>query len=296
MPRAPALLALVLLTVARAGWADEAAAKKAFLRGVAAGQRHDYRAAAVAFEEAFKEAPRAAAKYNAALAWNAADEPAHAADAFQEALAFGGLDAADAKDAERKLSVLDKALGRIEVSGPKGATVSVDGSEPQPVPLHAHVAAGKHTVVANLDDGHKVEREVVIGTGAREQVRIPESGDRAPTVAGSEAAPPPTSTAKRVGFVLLGASAASIGTAIGLGVATLGARDRYNNGGDKSASDRSSAVSLEAATNVFWVTAAVTGAVGGVLLFTAKSSTSAAPSASVRLVPGPFGASLHGRF
>ncbi|MEJ7733696.1 MAG: hypothetical protein WKG00_31435, partial [Polyangiaceae bacterium] len=65
---------------------DSTVADDFFRAGSAAYARRDYRAAAAAFDAADREAPHAAAKYNAARAAAPAAAPARAADALQRAL------------------------------------------------------------------------------------------------------------------------------------------------------------------------------------------------------------------
>src|SRR5262245_28540195 len=71
---------------------NERAAEGLFRVGDAAYSKHDYRAAAQAYEEAYRQAPRGAASYSAGLAWDAAGERGRAFDAFVLALGTSDLE------------------------------------------------------------------------------------------------------------------------------------------------------------------------------------------------------------
>src|SRR3954469_25885762 len=103
---AACLLATAWATPARA---DEATAEKRFQDGSAAFARRDYRAAALAFEGAFEQAPSGAAMYNAAQAWALVGDGARTADAFEAAVTAGGLEATQLKTATARLVELRRA-------------------------------------------------------------------------------------------------------------------------------------------------------------------------------------------
>src|SRR5262245_59201878 len=108
-----AAIALAISTAApRAHADDDATAAQFFKAGMAAHSRHEYRAAALAFEEAFRRAPRGPTIYNAGIMWEAAKEPARAADDYARAVAQGGLDGDQAATAAARLRELEASLGR----------------------------------------------------------------------------------------------------------------------------------------------------------------------------------------
>src|SRR5258706_4981671 len=78
-------------------------------------ERKDYPAAAEAFEEAYSVKPHPATKYNAALAWDKAQQAARAADAYEAALNTEGLDAGRADAARSRLAALKPQLAYLFV-------------------------------------------------------------------------------------------------------------------------------------------------------------------------------------
>ena len=155
------LMPLVCLASARPAAADPAAsAVREFREGQQAYARGDFRAAAQRFESAFRDDPRGAIVFNAGLSWQAAGEPARAADDYAFALATTDLPAENAADARTRLGALEKSLGRIDVTSPQGSRVSVAHADRLPPPAHVHVAPGRYTVSVLLADDSTRQRSV----------------------------------------------------------------------------------------------------------------------------------------
>jgi hypothetical protein len=159
---------LVLLP-ARAG-ADQASAEKNFRAGQQAYAQGNDRAAAVAFEAAFRDDPHGSAIYNAALARQLAGDAERAADDFDAALVqhernVAELTGVQATDARNRLRALEATLGRIDVSAPNGAMVSLPSSEPIRAPARIHVAPGSYSVHIAWPNGQSVDRPVKVGQG-----------------------------------------------------------------------------------------------------------------------------------
>ena len=302
--RAPfAAFALALVLAAPAARATDAAAAEAFKAGAASYQKGDFRTAAASFERAYRESPRGAAVYNAGLAWEAASEAPRAADAYATALDAGDLGAQQKKDAQARLANLAKTLGRIDVSGPAGAKISVEHCESAALPTKVFLTAGAHELTARFDGGASTSKQqVTVAAGATTAVTIeppkaaapppppPPQKVESPTPALAPAASNPR---KLVGFVALGGALVASGAAVYFGVSAVSAKDDFNSSGhrDQNAHDR--ADELRTITNVTWVAAGVLAATGVVLVLTApKAPNDRAVTATV----GPTGGALTVRF
>jgi hypothetical protein len=165
-------LALALAPAARAqsGPAQDTthAAAQSFQQGSAAFARKDFRRAALLFETAYRLAPRAAAIYNAARAWESAGEPARAADAYAIGLSTsgkGGLQGAQAVDARGKVAELEKSLARVDVRAPPDAQVSIAHIERAAAPFSLHVKPGEHEVRATYAGGRVDARRISVVPG-----------------------------------------------------------------------------------------------------------------------------------
>jgi hypothetical protein len=288
---------LALESEARAG---ESEAGEAFKAGAAAYAKNDFRAAAAAFERAYRAAPRGAAIYNAGLAWEAAGESARAADAYTAALSGGDLGATQTSDARARVAAMEKTLGRVEVTAPAGATVSLGHVEGAAAPVTVHVSAGPHDATVRFSDGTTSKRAFTAVAG----VSVPVAFE-APKASLAQDVPPPAAVAppgesssgppgsrKLIGFAALGGGVIASGVAIALGVAALSAKSEFDDSGhhDQDAHDR--AASLRTMTNVSWCVAGVLGVTGAVLVMTAPSGSSTSASAGL----GPRGAFVSVRF
>ncbi len=268
----------------------EATAAQFFRAGLAAYERHEYRAAALAFEEAFRRAPRAAAMYNAGRGWEAAGDRARAADAFALALAQGDLEAGDATYARDHLAQLEPSLGVVDVGGPTTASVALDDTERGALPRKLHVAAGRHALRVKRLDGSVIENNVDVAAGSHVAVTIDDSP--APEASPPPLSPPPPSPEgpperhgpSAWGYVGLGA--AGVLAAVGAVTYVKFADDRstFDNGGDHDASARSSAVSLRTATYVLWSAAGASAITGAIVLVATKRGE--APASALRVGPG----------
>lgn len=290
------------LAQARPGDDREAAAAEIFKAGAAAYARRDYRAAALSFEAAFREAPHGGTIYNAGLAWEAAKEPARAADAYQAALDTPGLEGKQAKDAARRLGKLEGKLGRVEVTAPAGATVWIAHAEGVPAPARVHVAPGEHEVKVELAGGKRETRRVEARAGEAARVTVEPPPEPPPP----EPAPPPPpapapgndgSTQRTLGWVALGVGGVMAAGGTVMGVLTLDARQDFENSGRTDVDARDRTLAFRAWTNASFIGAAVLGGVGVVLVLTAPSGGAAAGkkvAAGLCLAPGR--AAVCGRF
>jgi hypothetical protein len=285
-----------LLGVAGEARADEAEAAEQFKAGAAAYARSDFRAAAQAFERAYRAEPRAAAIYNGGLAWEAANERERAADDYSKALALPDLAPAQAADARSRLGALEKTLGKVDVTAPSGATVSVGHVERALAPITIHLTPGSHDVAVTLLDGTTDRRSVVIAAGAPAALAFEAPK---PRVTPEKPPPPPVQeetkampTRKLLGFVAVGGGVVAGGAAIILGLSAVSAKDDFDASGHHDQDLHDKADSLRTMTNVCWVAAGVLAGAGVVLILTAPSASSPGTSA----VLGPGGGAIRVRF
>jgi hypothetical protein len=260
---------------------DVGMAQQFFRAARAAYGRSDFRAAAIAFEEAFRRAPRAGSIYNAAVAWEEAKEPERAADDYAACEARDDLAPEQRADAQQRLLVIERSLGRVDITGPADATAALAHATRVPLPAHVHVRPGTYEVHVTFGDGRTALQTASVAVGQTVALDIPPppplppSRDKAATRPEALPAPPPpapvpvpshASAARVFGWIGIGASVASAGAAVFFGVATLDAHTEFDDSGqiDRAAHDRG--VTFRTLTNVAWATAGVLGAGGLTLL------------------------------
>jgi tetratricopeptide (TPR) repeat protein len=288
-----AVVAVAPMTLA--GDRDDAAAE-VFRAGSKAYARGEYRAAALAFEAAFREVPHAASAYNAARAWERAGDPARAADLYRAALDVPRLTDEEQADATARVAALEPGLGVLWISA--GAVVSVAHVSRARAPLRVHLPPGEHEVRLELPDGREERRRVRVAGGERVRLTPAPPAHRAAAAQPGKgpvrtaSAPPaddsPAPGLAIAGWVTLVGAAALAGTAVALGVMALDARDEFDDSGwtDQSLYDEAS--TLRTWTNVAWVGSGVLGLAGGGLLVaswrSARTSVGVGPGAgSIRV-------------
>jgi hypothetical protein len=275
---------------------DLVVARETFRAGEAAYARGDFQAAANSFEVSHRLAPHPFTMLNAGLAWEAAERPAKAADAFHSAIDSGELDAAQTADAQQRLDTIRKSHGWVLIEGPTDARVAVghvDGARP---PLLVHLAPGEHRVLVTHGDGATKATAVVVTAAAATSLRLEAPAAPVPTPTAAPPPPPPdegTSSGMFVGgWITLGLGAAAAGAAVGLGVAALSARDDFEASGNTDADARSSAATLRTVTNVMWGVAGVAAIAGTSLVILGWDDGDT--EAALTLAPGQLG--LRARF
>ena len=282
---------------------DEASAH--FTEGVEAFSKGDARRAAAAFAEAHRLVPHGATVYNAGLAWEAAGEPARAAQAFDEALRRGGLTDEQVTDTRTRLGRLEPTLGRVRVASPDGTSVSLAHVTRGKPGIAIYVKPGRHAVSVTYADGRTERRFVEVGTALVEVSFKDTAADTAPFPTPAPASPArevatSSGSGPTLGWVAVGTSGVLAGAAVYMGLEALSARDAFNDSGQTDASAHDRAASLRTWTNVAWGASVITGGVGVWLLLTPEDETSEAPDGvarrgtSMRVTPG--GVALEGRF
>ncbi len=281
---------------ARADPADEATAAQFFRAGMASYDRHEYRAAALAFEEAYTRTPRGPAIYNAGRAWQAAGDAARAADAFALSLAGGDLAQGDASRAAAGLQALEPQLGVLDVSGPSAVTAILDDVDRGRLPRRLHVAPGTHELRARRSDGTVVSRRLDVRAGESIPVTFEDARPAPVTAVVVQPAVPEARTGSSVlrtaGFVALGG-----GVLLGIaGGVTFGefvsSRSQFDAGGDHDASLHATADAFRTATYILWGAGLASALAGGALLVAPMVGRS--QTVGVALDPGVV--SVRGRF
>jgi hypothetical protein len=246
-----------------------------FEEGASAYARGDFRAAALAFEEANRRVHSGATLYNAAVAWQQARDFAQAADDLDGALADPALDAAHRRDARARLTALERHLGRVDVSADPSVVLSVAHVVKVHAPLRVHLAPGAYDVRIEHPSGRSSSRAVRVEAQTVTSVVIAPEEPAAPLAAPLREPPPArprqpetprTTTSTTLGWIALGAAGAAATSASAFGLVALGAKGDFDQSGatDRDAHDR--AYTFRAAANVAWVTTAVFAVTGVVLL------------------------------
>jgi hypothetical protein len=273
--------ALIFLAAPAAADEDAATAASMFKAASAAYARGEYRAAATAFEEADRRAPRAAAVYNAALAWDDAGDKARAADDYAVALSRTDITPANATRARERLGVLDKHLAIVDITA-GGATISLAYAR-RSAPTRVYVAAGSYTVEAVWPDGRRVEKKITVEIGTTiitlEPPPLPPAKKSEPPPPPPPRAPDPSTTQQNIGIGFLVFGGVGAASAVFLGVRAISARDEFNASGHTDRDARERAASLRTWTNVAWLGAGVLAATGTILIITAPR----APAVTVGL-------------
>ncbi len=265
--------------------------------------------AAQLFEAAASLGRQTTAHVQAGQAWEQADRPERAADAFARALAQGG----EAPDptAKERLDVLERSLGTLDVKGPPGFTVQLDSGTEAPAPARLHGPAGIHSLAIFAPDRPIMRRDVrlelgkplVLTLGKDEPAQTSGANkDHPQDMSTGAPAPqthqvvveraPPGQLRKAVGFTAIGLGAASLGATIVLGLSTIDARNAFNAAPSKPLFDHEQ--TLQTCTNVALVAGAVL-AVGGVVLVLWPAAP-ATGDVTVGVAPGVGGGSVVGSF
>lgn len=282
---------------AQAGSETEVAAQF-FEAGAAAAKKGEFRVCAEAFTEAHKRAPHGATLYNAALCWDGAKDRARAANDYAQSLSLGGLSDAQAKQAKKKLAELQAALGKLEVTEPKGARASVGPIKQTPIPFETFVEPGEHEVRLEGLEGEIISRNVSVEAGQHKQVKLSlrENDEDEPAPKPAPAEPTRADSTGDVqrtfGWVLIGVSAAAAGVGVGYYVSALGSKENFDDSGHTDVVAREDAIDRYAIARALWIGAGVGAAAGVTLVLIAPKKKPAEPQATgLRLWVHPTGAS-----
>jgi hypothetical protein len=279
--------------------AEQANAGKKFREGERLFAKHDYAAAAAAFEEAYGIAPHPDALLNAIDARRKAGDLVLAARNCQRLIRdYPGEKAAS--DARGHLGEITPKVARLDLQVQGSATsVAVDGAPVELAaagPTEVYVDAGDHVVTGTVD-GKPFERRLSVVAGARGTVLLQAE---APTEEPGATPPPPSTPPPSskplhpaIFFVGAGLTATAGGLLIWSGLDTNGARDDFDAAPTRAGLD--DGLSRQLRTNVLiGVTAGLGVTTAALGIFATEWGGGALESA--RLVVGPGSVHLGGTF
>jgi hypothetical protein len=272
------LLALALVPATARAQAPVRDAAAFFEEGASAYARGDFRAAALAFEEANRRVHSGSTLYNAAVAWEQAGSIAQASDDFDAALADPTLDQEHVRDARAHLAALERRVGRLDVSADESVVISIAHVARVPAPLQVHLLPGTYSLRGDFASGRSVTRTVSIEAQKVTLIDMPREERPASLSSPLSAVPAPvpatetrprSSVTRTLGWIALGGAGVGAASAAGFGLVALGAKRDFDRSGatDPDAHDR--AAGFRTAANVAWVTTAVFLVSGAVLLLAA---------------------------
>lgn len=258
--------------------------------------------AAQLFEAAAALGKQANTHYLAGLAWEQAERPERAADAFARAHLATSEGDASAKD---RLDALERSLGTVDIKAPAGWTVQLDSGTEATAPARLHSVAGIHSLAISVPDRPIMRRDVRLEIGkplaltlkdepapTAEKPKQETAAAAAPQHAAAAEKAPPNQFRRALGFTAIGLGVASLGGTVLLGFQTINARDAFNTAPSRALYDHEQA--LMTWTNVTLVAGAVL-VVGGVALVLWPSSSSST-EVTVGVAASPGGGSLVGTF
>lgn len=283
---------------------DRKAAHAAFKEGDALFKKGDYRGAAEAYETAYKKAPHYAPLWNAARAWEAANEPVRAANRYAKYLDEAPPNAPDRNRAIASLKKLAAKLGKLDVHAAQGVeNVTVDD---EPIEGESvYVSPGAHVVQGRAGD-RVVREQPKVGAGESMSVALapPPPEPEKPI----EKPAPPLATPEHKGWspviVYFGGAVTGIlaGLAVWSGLDTLHQKDVFD--GSPTQDNLDQGKSKQQRTNLLIGAAAGVGAVTAIaavfLVDWHGKSDEKAPEptgvASVRVRVGPGSIAIGGAF
>lgn len=248
-------------------------AREAFRAAKQAFDEGEYRAAALLFENASRLAPDSNASFNAAKAWERVPgERAREADALSRALTNAALPPVQREEASARLTSIERDVAVVDVTGPASSKIAIGTLTGLSPPASVHVEPGKTSVRVTFVNGQSATRDVEAVAGKHHAVSI------------QEPAPERSPVLSILGWTSAGLATTLGASAIGLGLATVSARDEFELGGRTDADLRDRAVGLRLGTNVAWFSAGAFAVAGTVMLiYDATQRGGAGASISVGL-------------
>jgi hypothetical protein len=198
----PVALGLAAFTAPSAAHAQDDATTKAararFQEGVEFYDKKNYESARAAFLQAYALRKHPAVLLNLAQSSLRSGHAAESVKYFQQFLRESTtITPAQRSDAEGGIAEARAKLGRLEISAPTAAEITVDGSVVgnAPLPEAVDVEPGSHTIKARMTDGTTEAKTV--GANAGEKVSVKFAAATPPTTVAPVpvTAPPPASSA-----------------------------------------------------------------------------------------------------
>jgi hypothetical protein len=175
-------LTQALLTASETASAEQAkaTANRLFQQGEASFAHRDFKAAAVAFEQAARLAPHPAVWLNAAEAWVRAQNLIAAGADCDAALAMPNLTRELRTEASRRLAWIEARLGRLELEGQTEIAVVIDRSPSVVTPASIRLAPGTHKLkFADPKNQRAREIHVDLEAGKVTKLELQSLGDAA---------------------------------------------------------------------------------------------------------------------
>jgi tetratricopeptide (TPR) repeat protein len=164
-------LVLVLVSFASAARAQDASEARAhFEQGVAHFEEGRYDEALAEFRDAYRIRPHPSVLVNLANCYQSLGRPVEAAQHFERYLreARASLDSAATAEVQRALGAARASIGTIEIYGPAGVAVHVDGNDAGRTPLSRPVEVNPGM--------HVVEFRGTNGRVFTDRIQVPEGG------------------------------------------------------------------------------------------------------------------------
>ncbi|MDB4996032.1 MAG: Thiol-disulfide isomerase [Myxococcaceae bacterium] len=196
----PAALGVAAFTAPRSASAQDDATTKAararFQEGVDFYDKKNYESARAAFLQAYALRKHPAVLLNLAQSCLRSGHAAEAVRYFQQFLRESAtITPAQRTDAESGIAEARGKLGRLEISAPTAAEITVDGAVVgnAPLPEAVDVEPGSHTIKARMTDG-TIDTKTV-GANAGDKIPVKFAPPSTATVAPLPPAPPPSAPA-----------------------------------------------------------------------------------------------------
>ena len=276
-------------------------ARSQYQQGTQSFQAKKYEEAALHFEAAASFRSNAVALYTAALAWDLANKPDRAADAYGRSLTVGGLDPKQTTLAKDRVGQLEKMLGTATVTAPDGWRVQLDTFTEVATPARLHGTAGVHSLSVRAAGKSIERRDVTLDAGKVSTFELKDTPKVEPKVEKPPPPPPPPplpprlqesfwTTRRAVGVGVAGVGFMSVLSGVILGLEANSARDAYNAAPTQASFDH--AGSLQTWTNITFIAGGVLLA-GGVALVVIPEKDE---GKTVKVGVAPGGAMLAGSF
>ncbi|HEY8042509.1 MAG TPA: hypothetical protein VIF15_22055 [Polyangiaceae bacterium] len=287
LPSIAVAAALTVTLAVRAAHAEDAKAlaARSFQAGSEAYARKDLRAAARAFDDAYRIDPRGAAAYNAGLSWQGLGDRVRAADDYTRALEASDLGSAERADATGRLRALEAALGRLALASPDGTHLVLDDFELPGSAANLHLEPGRHTLRVRYAGGKAESRALLLRAGVEQSIDLTEPreaeppGPLPPVPAHHHDEPvEQASPDHTAAWLVLGGAVVASGLAVTFYELGLAALNDFDKSGNRDASLRDKATNLRTATWVSWGLAGALAATGVVLYLNPPSTAPAKPT------------------
>jgi tetratricopeptide (TPR) repeat protein len=283
---------------------DRKAAHAAFKEGDALFKKGDFRGAAQAYETAYKKAPHFAPLWNAARAWESANEPVRAANLYAKYLEEAPPNAPDRNRAIASLKKLAAKLGKLDVHAAQGVDhVTVDD---EPIEGDSvYVSPGAHVVQGRVGD-RVVREQPKVAAGESISVALSPPAPEPEKPIEKPASPPSTAEHKGWSPVIVAFGGAVTGILAGLavwsGMDTLHQKDVFDGAPTQDNLDQGK--SKQQRTNLLIGAAAGVGAITAICAVflvdwhgkTEEKTPEPTGVASVRVRVGPGAIQIGGAF